>query len=952
MQLDQSMWVRISSLLDDALDLPADEQREWLARLAAGQPDTAKVLSELLERHARIETSDFLAALPPVDPARVPAPEFPGWPGMHAPGSRVGPYVLEALVGQGGMGAVWRARRADGALNRIVALKLPAMASGRPDFRDRAARERDILATLEHPRIARLYDAGVSSDGHPYLAMEYVEGQSLPEYCAANRLSLRGRLNLFLQVLDAVQYAHSHLILHRDLKPSNILVRPTGEACLLDFGIAKLMDTSDSGPLEVTQFPDRLLTPVYASPEQLTGESLTVGSDIYSLGVLLYELLTGQRPYRLPRQSMAAVEAAVLESDAERPSQADIRPEVAEQVGGLGVVRLRRELAGDLDTIILHALRKTASQRYPTAGAFAEDLQRYLGGEPVLARPDSALYRIGKFIRRHRYAASSILVGLLSLLLATALSLRAAHVARVQETIARQEATRAEAVQDFLLDIFRTNTHLQADPLKARQTTARELLDLGAAKVSDRLRNTPEAAAEVMMTLGDMYTQMGLNEQAGQLRLQRVEALRRSRGVTREDIADALLDYFDELVGTSRRTLVPGILREISDLIDESDNPDRQNALVRANLWSDVGIYALSSMPEESVVLQDRAVRALRRLNITDPADFSLVLAMEHAARARLELGDCAAAALGFRQTLAEVHARVPGRSAWEISLLAGTGNSEACLGRIPDAEAHLRESLALTVALNGDAHLQTQLARAQLGDFLQASSRRTEGLQLLGIAVAALESSPEAQDSTTAVDVRARYGRALLDAGDLVKSEPLLAQAVAARRSLFPHSSLLAESLLAQGRWFMASGDFGRAQETLDEAFDMRRSIGGRRASPSLQVPYLVAQAELALARNRPADAIEWGKRLDGITAPGEAVVIPRRVVAQTLLAEAHLARGEVAEATALARSAVDAMGEYPLRDYYRDVYARANRVLDRAMRTAPHTGTRTQATSALNAR
>ena len=323
----------------------------------------------------------------------------PAFGSDRQPGELVGPYQLIQLLGEGGMAEVWLAKRADGSIKREVALKLPTLWRGREDLASRFARECDILASLEHANIARLYDAGVSPDGMPYLAMEYVRGERLTDWCDAHRLGVRERLNLVLQVLDALQYAHAHQVIHRDIKPSNILVNKDGQVRLLDFGVAKLLVQDDALPLTVVY--GRALTPEYASPELARGDSVEPASDVYSLGVLLYELLTGCRPYGIKAGGSAALlEQAILAAEVPKPST-----NLAPHAGAARATtqdKLVRQLRGDLDAIVLKALAKARSDRYGNAAALAEDLRHYLSREPVEARPDRFTYRLSKQVQRNR----------------------------------------------------------------------------------------------------------------------------------------------------------------------------------------------------------------------------------------------------------------------------------------------------------------------------------------------------------------------------------------------------------------------------------------------------------------------------------------------------------------------------------------------------------------------
>ena len=324
LDLDAQTWSQLNRLLDDALDRAPAERTDWIESLAPEFDRLKPHLRDLLSRAGEIETHDFLNTLPRVVLSAAVVAEGPARLGNA--GDVFGPYRLLRELGHGGMGTVWLAERTDGLIARQVALKLPHGNWRRAGLAERMARERGILATLDHRNIAKLFDAGVTPDGQPYLALEFVEGVSIDVYCATGDagepLGLKARLQLFRQVADAVAYAHGKLVVHRDLKPANILVTRDGGARLLDFGIAKLLEDGEARETRLTEFSGRALTPDYASPEQINGEPLTVVSDVYSLGVILYELLTGARPYKLKRDSRGALEEAILRADAARPSEA------------------------------------------------------------------------------------------------------------------------------------------------------------------------------------------------------------------------------------------------------------------------------------------------------------------------------------------------------------------------------------------------------------------------------------------------------------------------------------------------------------------------------------------------------------------------------------------------------------------------------------------------------
>lgn len=416
--LSPAGYARLSALLDDLLERAPGEREARLSAIESTDPTAARWLRHLLAVQASgriagfLESGDLLAC---AESARSAAESA-------LVGRICGPYRVLALLGHGGMGSVWLAERVDGLFKRRIALKLVHPALMGPVMTERLAREREILASLSHPNIARLLDAGIAEDGQPYLALEYIQGTPLTSYCDEHCLPVRERLQLLGQVLGAVQYAHARLVVHRDLKPSNILVSDDGQVHLLDFGIAKLVtDAGTAQATELTLLGGRVLTPDYAAPEQIAGAPITTATDVHALGVMLYELLTGERPYRPKRDSRGALEEAILEDDPVAPSRLE-PSDAAARARSTSPRRLARICRGDLDTIALKALRKSPSERYPTANAFADDIERFLRGEVIVARRDNIVYRARKFAWRHRIAigvASALLLTLAGGLAAT-----------------------------------------------------------------------------------------------------------------------------------------------------------------------------------------------------------------------------------------------------------------------------------------------------------------------------------------------------------------------------------------------------------------------------------------------------------------------------------------------------------------------------------------------------
>jgi WD40 repeat protein/serine/threonine protein kinase len=435
--LSAAEYPRLSELLDSCLALSAEERTDWLSRLESEDVRSAAILRRLFA------TSDAggVGTLPETRDVLTRHLTSLFERAETLVGKRVGQYRVLSLLGQGGMGSVWLAERADGLFTRQVALKLVHPVLMGRQVTERFAREREILASFSHPNIARLFDAGFTDEGQPYLALQYVAGRPITAYCDDRQLTLQERLRLFLQVLSAVQYAHAHLIVHRDLKPSNILVTGDGEVQLLDFGIAKLLTAGDTRETELTQLGGRALTPDYAAPEQIAGQPITTGADVYALGVIFHELLTGARPYRLKRDSRGALEEAILQADPVAPSRTALT-EAAARARHTTPGKLKKALSGDLDAIAMKALKKLPAQRYPTADAFAEDLTRYLRGEVVLAQRDSAAYRALKFARRHRLGIVVTMALILTLLGGLAATTFEAKLAASQRDAALQSQMR------------------------------------------------------------------------------------------------------------------------------------------------------------------------------------------------------------------------------------------------------------------------------------------------------------------------------------------------------------------------------------------------------------------------------------------------------------------------------------------------------------------------------
>jgi len=496
-------WRLLSPLLDQALALDGEERQTWIK---AQEPEIAYRLEILLLEHSVLASDGFL---------ETGVVDLPSTTATLA-GQTIGAFQVVSQIGQGGMGSVWLARRNDGRFERQVALKFLNIALLGKEGEDRFKREGKILALLAHRHIAELIDAGVTDAGQPYLVLEYVDGDQIDRYCDQSQLDLHARIRLFLQVLDAVAAAHANLIVHRDLKPSNVLVAKDGDVKLLDFGIAKLIEAENNAEQQTAfTIGGTALTPEYAAPEQLKGEVITVSTDVYALGVLLYLLLTGRHPAGEGQSSPAELIRTIVESEPLRPSDA-----VSAAVTNAGdaaarallrsasVEKLRRVLRGDLDTILAKALKKDPRERYASVGAFADDLRRYLKCEPIKARPDTLIYRAGKFARRHRMAIFIALLALLGVAAGITGMLLQARTARIQRDLALRQLARAERMTD-LNELLLSNAAPMGKPLAVDQLLERE------ERVIEHERN-PDTAnhVELQLSLGNQYSSEDENDNA------------------------------------------------------------------------------------------------------------------------------------------------------------------------------------------------------------------------------------------------------------------------------------------------------------------------------------------------------------------------------------------------------------------------------------------------------
>ncbi|MGH8028193.1 MAG: protein kinase domain-containing protein, partial [Pseudoxanthomonas sp.] len=680
--MDAARWQRLSPLLDVLLELGAQARAAQLEILRAQDPELADDLEKLL---ALEDDSDDFMAQPLLDK-----------PGQPQTGMMVGPYRMESVLGEGGMGMVWLASRADGLYERKVALKLLRPGLADPNLRLRFSREREILARLAHPNIARLLDAGIGSEGQPYLALEYVQGIPITDYCQTHGLSVDTRLKLFLQVCEAVSHAHANLIVHRDLKPSNILVTPTGEVRLLDFGIAKLLDDNEPVPVH-PRTEVRSFTLHYAAPEQVRGELVTTMTDVYSLGVVLYELLAGTKPYRLRRQTDAEWEQAILAVEPLKPSLASQRSTEDGLPLNAGSRRQARRLKGDLDNIALKALAKLPEHRYASVEALSQDLQRHLQGRPVLARPQSLSYRVNKYVSRHRLglAVGAVIASVLLLALAASVW---------QGRQAMRETARAQAMQDFVIGLFDNAGVAQQGNI----FDARKLLVAGERRGERELADQPLARAELLGVIARLRIGLGDYQEALAL-LERQEAL-----LAQTDSASAGLRL--EAVTQHGRTL--RLLDRTKECLQvmapfESQVPGmRAQPAQQADFLSQYGrCRRLMGERQTAEHLYERSLALRRELkDETGVAENLYDLALIDN-----DLGRTDDALAGYDAALKHLRKHVGQRNALAVEIEVSRGRLFRARGDTDRARATFRQALAIAEEVHGPQHPVTLTIRRLL---------------------------------------------------------------------------------------------------------------------------------------------------------------------------------------------------------------------------------------------
>lgn len=866
-ELSPERWARIQSLFDGATALPAAKREAWLSEHCSDDPALCGYLASLLSAD---EGVDATVEHTIVDAARE---AFGDSADEQFAGETIGPYRIERLLGEGGMGMVYLASRADEQFEQRVAIKLGRHRLIDPQTEYRLRHERQILADLDHPGIARLFDGGTTKEGVPYIVMEYIDGVRIDAYCDLRRLGINDRLELFRQICLAVHHAHQNLIIHRDIKPSNILVTEDGTPKLLDFGIAKLTDAAGAATQGLTQEGAVVMTPANATPEQILGQPVTTATDVYGLGLLLYRLLSGIRPFDVDSMTPSDIARWVCEEPLPAPSvrlrrlrlgpgnHPAARVQAAEIADNrrLSGERLVRRLHGDLDTIVMHALSKDPSRRYRSAGALAEDIELHLESMPIRARRDAWTYRTAKFVQRHYLGVA------VSALIAALLVAFSVVVSIQNRTIAAERDT-AREVSRFLEDIFRAR-----DPVQARgaSVTANELLAEGARRIRQELTGQPEIQSTLMATMGRAYYNLGEYDDASDLFQQALDLRYANFGSSHPDVAVLQNDLAKTLLRVPEyakaEELLTSALRYNSERYGEDSAASAENLFQLAELYLKKGEIAEAERYAESSIALYEALREShpvdlakaksmlgRVLQVRGDLDRTEALLREAIDILEREGGNDHPWMAYFLQNLGVLQRSRGDVDEAEASFDAAIEATERILGRphpliaatlinkgsllheradLEQAEAVIREALAMHIETLGPEHPMVGYDQTFLGMVLHDKGDVAAAEATLNAAIDLYERilDPEHQYTASAMT---ELGAVLNTRGRSDRAVTLLEEALAIRLKDYPPDHPLVAATRAElGDAWLRLGDLGRAEELLTASTDMLADTPGRRS-------------------------------------------------------------------------------------------------------------------------
>jgi serine/threonine protein kinase len=825
-------WRVLSECLDQALDLDESARDEWLTQLRGKDPGMADRVMRVIAVRRQAGFSMFMSSGPVLSKQEAL--------GVTLIGRRVGAYEIEAEIGRGGMGSVWRARRADGRYQGTVAIKFVHAAWIGPSGEHRFQIEGNVLSRLDHPHIARLLNAGILEAAQPYLVLEYVEGEPIDAYCARHQLGVEARVRLFIDVLAAVAHAHAQLIVHRDIKPANVFVTHTGVVKLLDFGIAKLLD-DEADPRVMTR-SGAALTPQYAAPEQLLGQPISTATDVYTLGLLLYVLLSGSHPVPSGSGSNAELIYAVVTAV----------PPQASSVATIETIS-PESLEGDLDNILHKALKKEPNERYASAAAFADDLQRFLTHQPVHARADTLRYRTQKFVRRHRggvtvalLSTTAIIAGLIGTVWQTHRAQENALQAEQARVRALKQLRFAEASNEFLRSMLEEGSD--------KPFTTPELLARGEGIVNGQFKDDPALHARLLLTLADLYAQIQEKSKARALFL----AAQAAAHTVRDDGLNIEIDCALAMEDADQNEFDKAITSLNFAIRRAERTPDLDRGILATCLDARGQAFRISGNPTAA---KSDAIAALETLGTARPGQRTLELSARTAlAEAASMLGNHAEAVQEYDRAIEELAQMGRGETAFAVGLLNEQGIALAKSGQWLRAAAVYERGLAIArrVAGGGEVSPMTEINFAKL---LAEFGREREALSLFDSAVTAASNRG---DTNAILMVDLLSAPALCQLGQLDECEARLKRSGEGIHRKYPpghatfgtHETELAQLAIARGK-------FEEARQHLHDALIIFKGVHDRNPN-ELRAMALLTEVDLSLG--------------DTLTASADAAVVVER--------------------------------------------------------------------------
>jgi serine/threonine protein kinase/Tfp pilus assembly protein PilF len=839
--MEPERWRQIEDLFHAALDCEPGRRAAFLDSACAGDASLREEIESLLfsyDKGSFTETPAFAEGIKLLEEHEERT---------HT-GQSIGPYRVIRKIGQGGMGAVYLAARADQAFQKEVAIKLIKRGQDTEDVIQRFRSERQILASLDHPNITRLFDGGTTEDGLPYFVMEHIQGVPIDSYCDSHELDITQRLMIFQCVCSAVHFAHQHLVIHRDIKPGNILVTSEGIPRLLDFGIAKLLAAEPSFADRTVTLACRM-TPQFASPEQVRGGNITTASDVYSLGVLLYKLLTGHSPYRLAGRSSQETERAICEEDPEKPSMVIDRTEESSSTGTITAQsvsetregtpdKLRRRLRGDLDNIVLMALRKEPQRRYASVQQFSDDICRHLEGLPVFAHRDTPAYRAAKFVQRHKTGVAAVALIFLSLTAGIMGTLRQARIAAAERDRARVEKAKADRINTFLQDMlsYSSPSYMSSNPRKDPDAKVSEVVEQAARRAESELADQPEVLAEMQRTIGAVYYAQGRYDQAEQILRAALEKYIRLYGRDRHETVEAANLLANVLLRKGSNAEAEALF--LKDIDIERKEAQRGHLDVRTMAFV-LGDYGSMLDQRGDKATEGYLREALQYASKLTGKDRAFVAMLYN------DLGDVAYRSGNLnesermgRAALDEYRKLPEGTYVEMATTLSNLGAVLIKKGSYIQAEPFVREGLELRRKMLGNAHPDTAMSLFRLsdllykqGDYQGAESAARESVQVFSRAL----TTPK--DSIYFANPVMALGLALNRTGRSRQAESYLRESLEIRTRLLPKGNqLISASEGALGECLTTQRRYAEAEPLLLRSYAAMKGVQGERGPLTLE--------------------------------------------------------------------------------------------------------------------